>query len=151
MRSLRSLALAAGLLATPVHAQVTTVNTLSFGVVLAGTTTSIAPTSASAAHWRIEGVVGLGAGFSLTLPSTLARVGGGGSMPVTFCGTCGIHRLNNSNPTGGVTFNPQSTVSFGLLPLSTVYVWLGASVSPPPSQPSGSYVGTVILTYTGIL
>jgi len=132
-------------------AQVATVNSLTFGTIVAGTGRSVGAASASSAQWRIGSVLGFGAGFDLTLPATLDRVGGGATLPITFCSTCAIYRLNNSNPSGGVVFNPHNTISFGLLPLSTIYVWLGASVSPPVSQPSGSYVGTVVLTYTGVL
>jgi hypothetical protein len=32
-----------------------------------------------------------------------------------------------------------------------VYVWLGASVSPPINQKAGTYSATVVLTTTGML
>jgi hypothetical protein len=101
---------------------------------------------------RIRAVLGISGGFTLTLPSTLERVGGGGSMPVSFCSTCAVYRVNNSNPAGGTVFNPNVPVSgLTILVLANIYIWVGGSVSPPLGQPPGSYSGTVVLTIAPIL
>lgn len=133
----------------PAVAQVTTLRDLTFGTVTSGTTTSVSKTSANAAEWKIHGTTVLGGGFQLTLPNSLS--GPGGTLSITFSSTDVVYRVNNSNPVGGTTFNPHNFVSLTLIPSSDVYVWLGASVSPPLNQAPGSYTGTVILTTTGIL
>jgi hypothetical protein len=134
-----------------VHGQVTTLSDLAFGTVVSGTTTSVAPTSASAASWRIHGSIGVAGVITITLPTSLARSGGGGSMPVSFCTTCAVYRVNNSNVSGGTTFNPNSLLVLTILVLSDLYIWLGGSVTPPLAQSPGSYTGTVVITVTPLL
>ena len=125
---------------------------LSFGTILSGTTTSIAPTVSGAMSFDIYGPIGNNGGWTLTLPATLARSGGGATMPITFCSTCGVFRVGNTNPLGGVVFNPNAGV-LGIVLLSPlhVYVWIGGSVSPPLNQMSGQYTGTVVLTLAPII
>jgi hypothetical protein len=130
--------------------QVTTLRNLAFGTITSGTTTSVAKTSANAAQWKITGTTVVGGGFQLTLPTTLSGPGGA-TMAITFSTTDGVYRINNNNPVGGTTFNPHNFVNLTLVLLSDVYVWLGASVSPPLNQAPGNYTGTVILTTSGIL
>lgn len=140
------------LLAMPAAAQVTSLADLRFGTVVAGVPESVTPTSSDAANYRIHyTVLGLATNFELTLPTTLARVGGGATMPVSFCTTCGIYRINNSNPAGGTTFNPANNVSLPALVLnSNVYIWLGGTVSPGSNQSPGSYTAGVVLTLYGV-
>ena len=130
--------------------QVTTLSDLTFGTVITGTTTSVGATSASAANWRIHGSIGVAGIITLSLPSTLTR-SGGGSMPVSFCSTCARYRINNSNPAGGTTFDPNSLLILTIVLLSDLYIWLGGSVSPPLAQTPGSYSGTVVITVTPLL
>ena len=143
------------LAAAPVRsqAQVTRLADLAFGTVISGTTTSVAPTDAAAASWRIHyTLLAVASSFQLTLPTELTKSGGGATMTVTFCSTCGKYRFNNTNPAGGTTFNPANSVSLGLLALGTnLYVWLGGSVSPPLAQTAGSYSATVVLTLYGVV
>ncbi len=137
-------------LVTPrARAQVTTIRDLGFGTIVAGTTTGISKTGPNAAAWKIRGLLGIGGGFQLTLPTALT--GPAGSMPITFSSSDGVYRINNSNPSGGVTFDPNNFVSIVLVVLSEIYVWLGASVSPPLNQPPGEYSGVVVLTTVGLL
>lgn len=142
-------------LATSLDAQLVTVtptNSLAFGTILSGTTTAVDPRGVGAMAFDIHGILGLSGGWSLTLPTNLSRVGGGGAMPVTFCSTCAVYRVANNNPAGGTTFNPNSGVSgLYLVTLLHVYVWIGGSVSPPLNQPPGSYTGTVVLTLAPII
>lgn len=134
------------------EAQVTTLRPLAFGTIITGTSTSVAPTDPKAAVWRIRGILGVSGGLTFTLPTVLTRVGGGATMPVTFCTTCGVYRINNSTPVGGTIFNPQLGVQgLYVVVLSDVYVWLGANVAPPLNQPPGSYVGTLVLTVSALL
>lgn len=134
------------------EAQVTALADLRFGTVVAGVPTNIAATSSNAANWRIHyTILALASNFTLTLPTALSRVGGGATMPVSFCSTCGIYRVNNSNPAGGITFNPANQVNLPLMVLNNnVYVWLGGTVSPTGGQSPGSYTGPVVLTVAGV-
>ena len=125
---------------------------LQFGTVLGGTTTSISPAGAGAMAFDLTGPLGTNGGWTITLPATLTRVGSSETMPVTFCSTCGVYRIANNNPAGGITFNPSNPVlGISLLSVIHVYVWLGGSVSPTSSQRPGAYVGTVVLTLAPII
>ena len=142
------LASTAGLLSGTLSAQsVAQRSNLAFGTIMSGTSTSIDPHAAGAMSFQISGLQGLSTAWYLTLPSVLTRTGGGATMTITFCSTCGVYRVNDSNPTGGTTFNPATGVSgVTLLTPSTVYVWIGAALSPPLQQSAGSYTGTIVLT-----
>ncbi|MBL0937838.1 MAG: hypothetical protein IBJ03_03025 [Gemmatimonadaceae bacterium] len=131
---------------------VTTLRGLAFGSVTSGVSKAIAANSANSLSFRISGVLGVGGGFSFTLPTSLPRVGGGASLPVTFCTTCGIYRLGTNSPTGGIVFNPNNGV-LGLTVLvnSDIYVWLGATANPPLNQAGGTYSGTVTINVFAIL
>jgi hypothetical protein len=133
--------------ARPVSAQVTTMRGLDFGLLLPGIPKTILPTDAAAAQWRYRPLLTLLLNVSFTLPTSLSRVGGGGSLPISFCSTCAIYRINSDNPSGGVTFNPETGAhNLSITLLSNIYFWLGAVVSPTVSQPAGSYSGTVTIT-----
>lgn len=124
---------------------------LDFGTVLSGVTSTVAATSAKAMKFRIDGILGVAGGFTIALPSTLTRAGGG-SMTLSVCSTCGVYRVGVDNPAGGTTFNPSTGVSgLVIVVASTIYVWLGGSISPPLNQPAGSYTGTVVNTLAPIL
>jgi hypothetical protein len=131
---------------------VTSLRGLAFGAMVSGVPKTVPANSASSLAFRISAVVGAGLGFSLMLPTSLARTGGGASLPVQFCTTCGLYRLGVNSPSGGTVFNPNSGVAgLTLLVFSDVYVWVGATASPPLNQPSGSYSGTVTLNVVAIL
>jgi hypothetical protein len=141
-------ALALALARTEAAGQVTTLHNLTFGTITSGTTTSVAKTSANAAQWRIHVPVTL-VGFQLTLPTSLT--GPGTAIPITFSSTDGVYRVNTNNPVGGTTFNPANFQAAAAALGANVYVWLGASVSPPLNQTPGGYSATVVLTTTGLL
>ncbi len=125
---------------------------LAFGNMISGVPTTVLATSAGALAFRISGLVGVGLGFSFVLPSTLVRSGGGPGLPVSFCSSCGIYRVGVNSPVGGTVFNPNTGVQgLTLLVASDLYVFLGATASPPLNQPAGSYSGTVTLNVAAIL
>jgi hypothetical protein len=130
------------------EAQVTTLRNFSFGTIISGATSSVQSTSANSAQWRIHVNISL-VGFQLTLPTTLT--GPGPAISLTFSATDGRYRVNNTNPNGGTTFDPQNFVTPTAGLNSDVYVWLGGSVSPPLNQTPGSYTATVVLTASGLL
>ena len=127
--------------------QVVAMRDLAFGTILSGTTTTVNKTSASSAQWRFTGTFVLGGSFVLTLPTTLT--GPGAAIPISFSTSDG--RRHTANNGGGTAFNPHDPQSVSALFNGTVYVWLGASVSPPINQTPGTYSGTVVLTITGML
>jgi hypothetical protein len=141
-------ALALLLARTEAAGQVTTLRNLGFGTITSGTTTSVTKTSASAAQWRIHVPIAV-VGFQLTLPTSLT--GPGTAIPITFSSTDGAYRVNTNNPIGATSFNPANFQAVTAALGANVYVWLGASVSPPLNQTPGSYSGTVVLTTTGLL
>jgi hypothetical protein len=149
----RALGVAFVVASASVQAQVTALADLRFGTVVAGVPESVLPTSSDAANWRIHyTLLAVASNFQLTLPTQMARAGGGTGMPVSFCSTCGVYRINNSSPAGGTTFNPANQVNLPLLVVnSNVYIWLGGTASPGASQSAGSYSGTVILTLSGVI
>ena len=149
MKRLVALAAVALLTQGPVSAQVTAERNLVFGVVTSGTTTSVAKTSASAGRWRVHGILGIGSQIKFTLPTSLA--GSGAPMPISFSATDGVYRVNNTNPSGGTTFNPNGTLTIPVSLISDIYLWLGGSVSPALNQAPGNYTGSVVVTVTGLL
>jgi hypothetical protein len=128
--------------------QVVRMRDLSFGTILSGTTSSVSKTSANSAQWRFTGLFVLGGNFVLTLPTTMT--GPGAAIALTFSTTDG-QRSTTNNPTTGTSFNPHVSQSVSVLFNGTVYVWLGASVTPPINQKAGTYTATVVLTTTGML
>jgi hypothetical protein len=131
-----------------VSGQVVSMRNLSFGTILSGTTSSVNKTSANSAQWRFTGLFALGGNFVLTLPTTMS--GPGTAIALTFSTTDG-QRSTTNNPATGTSFNPHVSQSVSVLFNGTVYVWLGASVSPPINQKAGTYTATVVLTTTGML
>ena len=130
------------------NGQVVRMRDLTFGTILSGTTSSVSKTSANSAQWRFTGTFALGGNFTLTLPTTMT--GPGTAIALTFSTTDG-QRSTTNNPTTGTSFNPHVSQSVSVLFSGTVYVWLGASVSPPINQKAGTYTATVVLTTTGML
>ncbi len=131
---------------------ISVVRGIDFGTILTGVTTSIDPRGIGAMEFDISGPLGSAGGWSLTLPTVLTRVGGGATMPITFCSTCAVFRIANNNPAGGVTFDPAYDVrTLTVLSPLHVYVWIGGSVSPPLQQMAGSYTGTIVITLAPII
>jgi hypothetical protein len=128
-------------------AQVTTLRNLAFGTITSGTTTSVNKTSVNAAQWTFSGTFLLGGTFELTLPTTLS--GSGTDISITFGSSDGLRNTTN-NPATGTSFNPHTVQTIPAVLGTTVYVWLGGSVSPPLNQTPGDYSGTVVLTVTGM-
>ncbi|MGV3710672.1 MAG: hypothetical protein ACO1Q7_17755 [Gemmatimonas sp.] len=156
---LRQLAIALSLLAlnamlvVPAYAQVTAMKGLTFGAspLISGTTTTVAPNTANAAVFRIRGILGVGGNFSFTLPSTLLHTNGVTTMPITFGAGSGAYRFGSSTP-GGTTFNPATGVSgLYVVVLTDIYIFVGASLSPPLNQKAGSYSGTIVFTSSALL
>jgi len=134
--------------ATPVAGQttVTGLRDLDFGVVIRGVQTTVSPSDPiQSGRFLVSSSPGTRVQLRFTLPSTLARVGGGGTMPIAFKNGDGIYQgtAPGSPPNA---FNPGATTNITLSPGPYANVWLGGRVSPSGTQPTGSYRGTIVLT-----
>lgn len=135
---------------TPLAAQstVTGIRDLDFGIVIRGVQTTVAPGDPiRSGRFYVRHRLNRQVQLRFTLPTTLARVAGGGSLPISFSATDAIAQgtAANSNP---VTFNPNNTQTFTLVTSADFYVNLGGRVSPAAGQATGAYRGTVTLTCT---
>jgi hypothetical protein len=135
---------------TPVAGQstVTGVRDLNFGIVIRGVQTTVAPSDPiKSGRFYVRHRLNRQVQLRFTLPTTLARVAGGATMPITFPASSAIAQgtAGNSVP---VTFNPNNTRTFTLVTSADFYINLGGRVSPAAGQATGAYRGTVTLTCT---
>jgi len=159
MRSIRTSALAAGLLAltaTAGQAQtgsiqatatvlsaitVTGATPLAFGNVTPGVNKTVGVVGGG--RFDLVGQAGANVNIAFTLPTQLTS--GGNNLPI---GTwTGYHNTTNNATTGGVAFVPSAAVTPSAFSAGgTLWVFVGATVSPAAAQAAGSYTGTVQLT-----
>jgi hypothetical protein len=150
-RCLPSLFLAvalAAVLAAPLagQAQVTGVRDLNFGVVIRGMQNVVAPSDpVRSGQYYVRYVTGGRVHIRFTLPSQLARVGGGATMPITFRNSDAIAQ-GTAAGSAPVTFNPNGNHNFNLQTSPDFNVWLGGRVTPAAAQQTGIYRATVIMT-----
>lgn len=120
----------------------TGVNDLNFGTVIAGTPTAPTNLASQAGRWDITGEAGAPVTVSLTLPLTLA--GPGGTIPISFAATDGLHW--NPFPTTNTTFNPQVPYLTNIDGSGNLTLGISGTVSPPAGTTTGNYTGTITLT-----
>lgn len=150
MRRCAFLLLSALLAATPLAGQstVTGIRDLAFGIVIRGVQTTVAPADpVKSGRFYVRHRLNRQVRIQFTLPTQLARVGGGGNLPITFPNNSGIAQgtAGNSVP---LTFNPNVAQTFNLVTSADFFVNLGGRVSPATNQATGNYRGTVTLTVT---
>jgi hypothetical protein len=115
---------------------------LVFGDVFPGLSKTIDVTDAGAAEFEIAGQASANVNLTFTLPTTLTS--GGNSLTVT--SWTGIYNTTNS-ASSGTTFTPStSATSSTLSGTGALFVFVGATVSPPVTQAAGTYTGTLTLT-----
>lgn len=149
-RCLAPLALALIAATTPLagQSQVTGVRNLAFGVVIRGVQTSVSPSDPiKSGRFYVRHQLNRQVRLRFTLPTQLARVGGGGNLPISFGATDGIAQ-GTAGSSVPVTFNPNNQQTFTLVTSADFYVNLGGRVSPAANQATGNYQGTVTLTCT---
>ncbi len=130
------------------QSSVTGVRNLNFGPVIRGVQTTVAPNDAiRSGRFRVQHILNRQVQLRFTLPTNLARVGGGGNLSITFGATDAIAQGTASNSVP-VTFNPNNTQTFTLVTSATFFVNLGGRVNPTVNQATGNYAGTVTLTCT---
>ncbi len=142
---------------TPVRAQVLpgtliflVLRDLQFGALTPGTPRTVAPTSPDAGYFQVEGERNQRVSLTFTLPTELARFGGGGVIPVSFGAASAVVNRISQSPSGGgaTTFNPAAgtTSRFGPTPRPQLHVYLGGTASPAVGVPAGLYTAPVVLT-----
>ena len=140
---------------------INTTDHLELGTINSGDTKSVGYGDVGAARWEISGsLLSLASSVSFVLPANLTRVGGGETMPISFCGTCahlwsrtcivalGVKLCTGEHQT---TFNPETGYAqlLSLLRESMV-VRLGGTIAAAPNQMGGSYTGTVVIQLSGV-
>lgn len=126
---------------------------LVFGTVIPGTPTTVNPqSSTSAAQFVISGAKRAEVAVTMTLPTALTV--GAFSMPISFGAQGGCWRAMPGQ--AGCAFWDPSTVLVQRIrnsnpPNNHLFVWIGGTVSPSPTQNPGVYHGTIGLSvvYTG--
>lgn len=130
------------------QSSVTGIRDLAFGPVIRGVQTSVAPNDPiRSGRFYVRHILNRQVQLRFNLPTRLARVGGGGNLPISFSGTDAIAQgtAPTSNP---VTFNPNNTQTFTLVSSADFFINLGGRVSPAANQATGNYLGTIVLTVT---
>ena len=131
------------------------VQDLDFGNVVPGTPTAVNPrTGSNAGEFEISGTAGAEIAMDFALPAAL--VVGPSNMPIAFGpgAGCQIGSLAFFRFFCG-SFDPAATLVRRIpntgAPYNVIFVWLGGTVSPTPTQAPGIYRGTITLTvaYTG--
>lgn len=127
---------------------VTGVRDLNFGVVIRGVQTSVTPADPiKSGRFYVRHIINRQVQVRFTLPTTLPRVAGGGTLPISF-GATDARAQGTAGSSVPVTFNPNNTQTFTLTTSADFYVNLGGRVSPTAGQATGAYRGTVTLTCT---
>jgi hypothetical protein len=127
---------------------VTGLRDLAFGAVIRGVQTTVAPSDPiRSGRFYVRHQLNRQVRLSFTLPTQLARAGGGGNLPISFSTTDAIAQGTAPSSTP-VTFNPNNPITFTLVTSADFYVNLGGRVSPAANQATGNYSGTVTLTCT---
>jgi hypothetical protein len=122
---------------------------LEFGSIPLGVPTTVLPTAANAGEWEVIGAGNAFVSISFTLPAALSNTQAvpGVTMPIVFAGTGALWRRAVNDPAGATVFNPLvgATGRFGPPSNPTLYIWVGGTVLPTPTQLPGIYTGTVVL------
>ncbi len=132
----------------PAQSTVVGVRDLAFGVVIRGVQTTVSPSDPiRSGRFYVRHVLNRRVRLSFTLPTQLARVGGGGNLPIAFSNTDALWTATAPG-SAPVTFNPRQRRTVRLRTSADIFVNLGGRVSPAANQPTGVYAGTVVLTCT---
>lgn len=128
---------------------VSTLRNLHFGSVYPGAKKSVAYDASTGAKVSLSGVANADVHLSFTLPSELTS----GANALAIGTWTGCHNTIDVSA-ACTTFTPSSSAATVRLnaALGTLYVFIGATVSPTGGQLQGSYTAsiTIIAAYTGI-
>jgi len=126
---------------------------LDFGTVTRGVPKTVLRNTASAGKVRVTGSSNAFVQIRFTLPTQLPNTQAlpGVNMPISFSATSAGWNRDTDSPTGGTAFDPAVGVNnarFGPPPRPYLWVYLGGTVNPSPTQAPGVYQGSIILTIT---
>ncbi len=121
---------------------VTSLSDLNFPIVIRGVQLDVRPTDANAAKFQISGARNVVLSVSFALPAALL---GPGSLSMAF-GPTSAAWSDKDRVGGSQAFDPRQGVQATVTGKKSIYIWLGGSVLPTASQPSGSYTGTATIT-----
>jgi hypothetical protein len=121
---------------------VTAGNNLQFGNVTPGVNKAVAIADAGAGRFDVVKAANEGVTLAFTLPTDL--VDGGNNLPI---GSWTGGWNTSQTPAGATGFTPSGAGTNTTATAGTgIFVYVGATVSPPPAQPAGSYAGTVTMS-----
>lgn len=123
---------------------------LTFGLVLPGLPTTVSRLDAgNSGQYEIRGERRTEVRVDLTLPATLDAPAGA-TMPLQFgAGDGGFSERPSIR--SSQAFDPRAPLVATLSASGRLYIWLGGTVLPAPTQAQGNYTATIVLTvsYTG--
>jgi hypothetical protein len=149
MRSLLFVLVALLAASRPAAAQITVsrVRDLAFGPVIVGVPTRIPPSHPVwSGQFRLTAPLLTRVRFRFTLPNRLSGPAGA-TLPISFGATdaIAVGTAANSVP---VTFDPRVAATFQIVTSTTIFVFIGGTVSPAGNQRQGNYTGTITFTVT---
>ncbi|MEP7325428.1 MAG: DUF4402 domain-containing protein [Gemmatimonadota bacterium] len=117
---------------------------LAFGNVFPGVAKVIAVNAATAGRFDVTGQATSPVLISFVLPANL--ISGANNLPI---GTWTGHHNTVNAPVGGTNFVPSAaTTNSAFSAGGTLFVFVGATVTPATNQAAGAYSGTVQMTVT---
>ena len=128
--------------------QASGIRDLVFGIVIAGVPLAVAPGDpVKSGQFYLKYVTGGRVRVRLTLPGTLNRVGGGGTIPITFQNGDAFVLSTAPGSVPG-SFNPRGQLNYRFTGSPDANIYLGGRVTPAAAAASGTYTAPVILTAT---
>jgi hypothetical protein len=116
---------------------------LTFGNVFPGLDKSIAVTDGGAGRWDVSGQATANVALTFALPASLSD----GTNSLAIASYTGHWNNTAASPSGGSGFTPSAAATNAVLGAAgQLYVYVGATVSPTTTQPSGSYSGSLSMT-----
>jgi len=121
---------------------VTAGSNLQFGNVTPGVNKTVAVADAGAGRFDVVKAATEGITLAFTLPTDLTD--GGNNLPI---GSWTGGWNTTQTPAGATSFTPSAIGTNTTATAGTdIFVYVGATVSPPAAQPAGSYAGTVTMS-----
>ena len=149
MRFTPLLVLAALLAARPAAAQITVtrIRDLTFGPVIVGVPTSIGPSHpVRSGQYRLTAPLLRNVRFQFTLPTRLDGPSGS-RLTISFGGNDAL-AIGQGPTSQPVTFDPKVQQTFQIVSSTTIFVFIGGTVTPTATQRVGNYTGTITFTVT---
>jgi hypothetical protein len=126
--------------------EATTLNNLTFGQVVTGTSGEILITDPNAAKFYLKNGVPGEYVIKLVLPQYITN--GKSNIPVKFDVTHAAWSYND-NPGTSTTFDPhQDLIVNPSNPGTKIYIWIGGAISPGVQVSGGPYTGNITLSIT---